>query len=90
MDDLVTLNSASLKDFNDALEKFLKAVTHQCDKMESGVVRCEECMQDESSKQILDKTKKIIDDIRACINPTTVINQKVLDLITALEQGTNL
>ena len=54
------------------------------------MVRCEECMKDESSKQILDKTKKIIDDIRACINPTTVINQKVLDLITALEQGTNL
>lgn len=90
MDDLTQLDYGSLKDFSDALETFKSKVIHQCDKMESGIVYCQSYMKDESSNQILQKANKVILDIRACIDPTIKLNQKILDIISVLETGYNV
>lgn len=87
MDDLTQFDYSSLRDFSDALEEFIKTITHQCDKMESGITYSQNYMKDESSGQILRKANQVVMDIRACINPTVKINQKILDIIETLETG---
>lgn len=88
MSDLTQLDYSSLKEFEEALNAFLTKVSHQCDKMESGITYSRTYMKDESSAQILRKSNDVVNRIRDCIAPAKKIDEKVLDILGELDHLT--
>ncbi len=86
MSDLTKVDLRDLENFRDSLEEFRKVITHQCDKMESGISFGKSYMKDEQSDKLLKKCSGTVMEIRACLNPTNKLYTKVLDAIEVLKK----
>ena len=89
-DDLTKLNSSELRQFADALETFKKNIEERCDHMENGMNSCSKYMKDEISRQLLRKSAQAVAEIRECLNPATLLLEKVYEMINALESGSSM
>lgn len=74
------LNSESLKQLNAAIETFRNKIEQLCRSFDDFINGCSDCMKDAPSIAILTKAKQIPATLRAIINPTTLIEEKLLSL----------
>ena len=84
---LTEISLDDLEKLRNALETFIENIKHECRKMESGVSFCETSMRDEASKKLLSRTAELVEDIRRCVEPPTLILEKIVDAIRILDDG---
>lgn len=80
-DDLTKLSLSELREFAEALETFKANIEKRCNHMENGMNSCSKYMKDETSQQLLRKSAQAVDEVRACLNPTNLLLEKIYALI---------
>ena len=86
-DDLTKLSLSELREFAEALETFKANIEKRCNHMENGMNSCSKYMKDETSQQLLRKSAQSVAEIRECLNPTTLLLEKVYRMIDILTSG---
>lgn len=81
MNNMINMDLQALQTFANALENFKQNVTAHCDTMESGIVGCQRFMQDASLQKALRDGEQICMDIKACLNPTEMLLERVRAVI---------
>ena len=81
MSENIQLDQRSLEEFLDALYQFKRGMSHQCDKIESGITFSKTFLKDEASIRILEKANAIVWRIRDCIDPASKMLEKVQELL---------
>ena len=78
---MTSMDLAALRAFEGALEEFKRNVENHCATMESGISGCQRFMQDASSQKALRDGQQVCVDIRACLNPTQMLLERVRRVI---------
>ena len=81
MSNMTNMDLQALQTFASALENFKQNVTAHCNTMESGILGCQRFMQDVSSQKALRDGQQICMDIKACLNPTEMLLERVRRVI---------
>jgi len=81
---MTNMDLQALQSFASALENFKQNVEAHCNTLESGISGCQRFMQDDNSKQVLRDGQQVCVDIRACLNPTQMLLDRVRRVIQIL------
>ena len=84
MSNMTTMDLQALQSFANALESFKQNVESHCNTLEGGISGCQRFMQDENSQHALRDGKQVCDDIRACLNPTEMLLERVRRVIQTM------
>lgn len=74
------LGGESLTQFKSAIEDFKKKIEKRCENFEDFLMGCRNCMKDEESIAILNKAELIPKTLLAIIKPTTLVEEKLLEI----------
>ncbi len=85
MANLTNMDLDALKAFARSLEDFKQSVEAHCNTMDSGISGCQQFMKDASSQKALLDGQQICTDIRAALNPTQMLLEKIRSVIQYME-----
>ena len=81
---MTNMDLQALQAFARSLEDFKQNVESHCNTMESGISACQRFMQDASSQKALRDGQQVCVDIRACLNPTQMLLERVRRVINIM------
>ena len=81
---MTSMDLAALRAFQSALEEFKRNVENHCNTMESGISGCQRFMLDASSQKALRDGQQVCTDIRACLDPTQMLLERVRRVIAIM------
>lgn len=85
------MSLTELRRFEAALNTFESDVTNNCNRMLQGISNCRSYMQkDENAKKALDRGEQLVTDIKACLNPTQLLLEKIREMIKQYESEDEL
>lgn len=81
MGNMTEIDLIALQSFAKALENFKYSVDTHCKNLEGGIVGCQRFMKDANSEKVLREAEQVCMDIRACLNPTEMLLERVRQAI---------
>ena len=87
MGNMTNMDLQALQSFATALENFKQNITSHCNTMEGGISGCQRFMQDANSQKALRDGQQICMDIKACLNPTEMLLERVRRVIQIMNSN---
>ena len=90
MSEEVVRDIQQMKKFEEAMENFRAKVEGMCERMESGIGGLSSFMEDPGTVRAMGKANKACQDIRAALNPTQMVLEKIkaaIDAAVAAEES---
>ena len=81
MSSMTNMDLQALREFANALENFKQSVEVHCSTLEGGISGCSRFMKDASSQKALRDGQQVCMDIRACLNPTEMLLERIRRII---------
>lgn len=87
MGNMTNMDLQALQSFAIALEIFKQNITAHCNTMEGGISGCQRFMQDANSQKALREGQRICLDIKACLNPTEMLLERIRRVIQIMNSN---
>lgn len=84
------MDLVALKGYIYELEDFKARVTKYCNDLERGIVNCSDYVLDGTSRQAMQKSRKAVADIKACLLPVDQLLEKAYAKLRKLEPNYDL
>ena len=82
---MTQMDLVQLRSYATALESFKTRITTYCNNMETGIQSCSKYMMDATSQKALQDGQKVVQDIKACLNPSQMLLDKIHNMINIMQ-----